>query len=182
MTSALSNPAGSAPGSGAEYTRAILATLGDREPLGVLAELVPWLKSRLATVGEETLRRPEAPDKWSAIEVVQHLADAELAAGWRIRIILTQDNPPLPSFDQDAFARDLRYREVPLAEAMAQLAGLRTANLRLYRTLSPVELQRVGQHSERGPESLGHISRMMAGHDLVHRRQLERILAAVEGR
>ena len=41
MVNALSNPAGSAPGSAAEYTRAILATLGDREPLGVLAELLP---------------------------------------------------------------------------------------------------------------------------------------------
>jgi len=176
MTTSFSNPAGNAAGSGAEYTRAILATLGDREPLGVLAELVPWLEVRLANLDQATLRRPEAPDKWSAIEVVQHLADAELVVGWRVRIILTQDNPPLPAFDQDAFARDLRYREIPLAEAMGQLAGLRTANLRLYRTLSPAEQRRVGQHAERGPESIAHIARMMAGHDLVHRRQLERIL------
>jgi hypothetical protein len=176
MVNALSNPAGSAPGSAAEYTRAILATLGDREPLGVLAELLPWLERRLAGVDDATLRRPEAPGKWAAIEVVQHLADAELVAGWRVRVILTEDNPALPSFDQDAFARDLRYREVPLAEAMGQLAGLRTANLRLYRTLTPASLQRSGLHSERGPESVSHISRMMAGHDLVHRRQLDRIL------
>ncbi len=177
MTTVLSNRAGSAPGAGAEYTQAILATLGDREPLGVLAELVPWLEARLANVDDAALRRPEAPDKWSAIEVVQHLADAELVAGWRVRIILTQDRPALPSFDQDAFARDLRYREIPLAEAMDQLAGLRTANLRLYRSLPAASLARAGVHAERGPESVAHITRMMAGHDLVHRRQLERILA-----
>ncbi|MGH7628481.1 MAG: DinB family protein [Gemmatimonadales bacterium] len=176
MTTVLSNPAGGAPGNAAEYTRAILATLGDREPLGVLAELVPWLEARLANIDDATLRRPEAPDKWSAIDVVQHLADAELVAGWRVRFILTQDAPSLPGFDQDAFARDLRYRDIPLAEAMAQLAGLRTANLRLYRSLAPASLERVGLHLERGPESVGHIVRMMAGHDLVHRRQLERIL------
>ena len=111
MVNALSNPAGSAPGSAAEYTRAILATLGDREPLGVLAELLPWLEHRLAGVDDATLRRPEAPGKWAAIEVVQHLADAELVAGWRVRVILTEDNPALPSFDQDAFASGTsRYR------------------------------------------------------------------------
>ncbi len=176
MATVLSNPAGGAPGSAAEYTRAILAMLGDREPLGVLAELVPWLAARLANIDDATLRRPEAPDKWSAIDVVQHLADAELVAGWRMRLILTQDAPPLPGYDQDAFARDLRYREIPLAEAMGQLAGVRTANLRLYRALAPASLERVGLHAERGPESVGHIVRMMAGHDLVHRRQLERIL------
>jgi hypothetical protein len=59
---------------------------------------------------------------------------------------------------------------------MAQLAGVRNANLRLYRSLAPAELKRAGQHAERGAESVGHIIRMMAGHDLVHRRQLERIL------
>ena len=178
MSTVFSNPADSAGSIAAasEYTRAILATLGDREPLGVLAELVPWLERRLAGLDEARLRRPEAADKWSPIEVVQHLADAELVAAWRVRIILTQDNPALPGFNQDAFARDLRYREVPLEEAMAQLAGVRTANLRLYRSLAPAELQRAGLHAERGAESVGHIIRMMAGHDLVHRRQLERIL------
>jgi hypothetical protein len=59
---------------------------------------------------------------------------------------------------------------------MGQLAGLRTANLRLYRTLTQAEMQRAGLHAERGAESVAHISRMMAGHDLVHRRQLNRIL------
>ncbi|HEU5169827.1 MAG TPA: DinB family protein [Gemmatimonadales bacterium] len=176
-TFSLSNPAGGAASAAAEYTRAILAMLGDREPLGVLAELVPWLEARLRGISDERLRRPEAPDKWSAIEVVQHLADAELVAGWRVRFVLTQDRPPLPGFDQDAFARDLRYRGVPLAEAMGQLSGVRTANLRLYRSLGPAELERLGVHAERGPESVGHIIRMMAGHDLVHRRQLDRILA-----
>ena len=176
MQTTFSNPAGAAGASAAEYTRAILAMLGDREPLGVLDQLVPWLENRLANVDDATLRRPEAPDKWAPIEVVQHLADAELAVGWRVRIILTQDNPPLAGYDQDAFARDLRYREIPLAVAMGQLAGLRTANLRLYRTLPPAALQRAGVHTERGSESVAHIVRMMAGHDLVHRRQLERIL------
>lgn len=176
MVTTFSNPAGAAGAAGGEYTRAILATLGDREPIGVLAELVPWLERRLAGIDDAALRRPEAPDKWSAIDVVQHLADAELVAGWRVRFILTQDSPPLPGYDQDAFARDFRYREIPLAEAMGQLAGLRTANLRLYRSVPPAALDRVGVHSERGPESVGHIMRMMAGHDLVHRRQLERTL------
>jgi DinB superfamily len=176
MTTALSNPASSAPGAGSEYTQAILAALGDRDPLVVLAELVPWLKARFLSVDDDRLRRPEAAGKWSAIEVVQHLADSELVVGWRVRIILTQEAPALQGYDQNAFARDLRYRDVPLAEAMGQLAALRAANLRLYRSLAPAELARAGMHSERGSESVGHIIRMMGGHDLVHRRQIDRIL------
>jgi hypothetical protein len=39
-------------------------------------------------------------------------------------------------------------------------------------------MARVGMHSERGPESLGHLIKLMGGHDLVHRRQIDRVLKA----
>jgi len=173
-----SNPAGSAGAAAAEYVRALLAVLGDREPFGVLGELVPWLERRVGALDDASLRRPEAPGKWSVVEVVQHLADSELVYGYRVRLILTQDSPPIPGYDQDAWARMLRYREAPLAQALAQIAALRGANLSLYRSLGPRELERAGLHGERGPESVGHIIRLLAAHDLVHRRQIERILEA----
>jgi hypothetical protein len=67
---------------------------------------------------------------------------------------------------------------MPLDVALGQLRGVRAANLRLWRSLTPAELARVGVHSERGPESLDLLIRMMGAHDLVHRRQIDRVLAA----
>jgi hypothetical protein len=52
---------------------------------------------------------------------------------------------------------------------------LRQANLRLVERASPADLQRVGVHAERGDESLGHLVRLYAGHDLLHLRQIERV-------
>lgn len=52
-------------------------------------------------------------------------------------------------------------------------------NLRLLERAAPEDLERVGVHAERGEESLGHLRRLYAGHDLLHRRQIDRILAAV---
>ena len=72
------NPAGDAAAAAPAYVRALLAFLGDRDPLEVAAELLPWLERRTAGLDDAALRRPEAPGKWSAIEVVQHLADSEL--------------------------------------------------------------------------------------------------------
>jgi len=174
-----SNPAGAAVGGATGYVRAILGMLGDRDPLTVLTELVPWIEQRVRGLDDAILRRPEAPGKWSVVEVIQHLADAELVTSYRIRTVLTQDTPPLAGYDQDDWARVLRYREVPLDDALGQLGGLRTANLRLLRSLEPAQWKRAGLHSERGMESVEHIVRMMGGHDLTHRRQVERILAAV---
>jgi hypothetical protein len=130
------------------------------------------------------LRRPEAPGKWSVIEVIQHLADSELVYGWRTRMILTEDRPAIQGFDQDAWTRTLRYDEMPLDVALGQLGGMRAANLQLWRSLSPAQRARVGVHSERGPESLDLLLHLMGAHDLVHRRQIERGLAAagVSGR
>jgi hypothetical protein len=134
-----------------------------------MAELLPWLDGRLRGVPEAALRRAEGPDKWSVVQVVQHLADSDLVAGYRIRMVVAEDRPALQGYDQDRWA--------PLPAALDQLRALRTANLRLWSRLTPAQLDRIGLHSERGPESAGHILRLMAGHDLVHRRQIDRILA-----
>jgi hypothetical protein len=172
-----SNPAGAAAAAAA-YVRALLDLLGDRDPLAVAAELVPWIERRIAGVDDATLRRPEAPGKWSAMQVIQHLADSDLVVGVRTRMILTEDHPPLLGYDQDAWATTLGYAEMPLETTLAQLRGVRGANLRLWRSVTPAQRARVGIHSERGPESLDLVLRMMGGHDLVHRRQLDRVLAA----
>lgn len=173
-----SNPAGSATAAASGYVRALLDLLGSREPLEVLAELPEWLTVRLRGVSEPVLRRPEAPGKWSVIEVIQHLADSDLVAAFRTRMVLTSDHPELQPYDQDRWAGELHYRESPLGLALDQLRALRAANLHLWKRLTPEQLDRIGRHAERGAESVGHILRLMAGHDLVHRRQIERILLA----
>lgn len=176
-----SNPAGSAPVATSAYVRALLDLLGSRNPIEVLAELLPWLDNRIRGLPDTTIRRPEKPGKWSVAEVVQHLADSELVAGFRIRMVLSEDRPVLQGYDQDRWASEFRYSEVRLSQALDQLRGLRVANLHLYKHLTPSQLERVGLHSERGPESAGHIIRLMAAHDLVHRRQIDRVLAAGAG-
>ena len=173
-----SNPAGNAAASAKAYVRALLDVLGDRDPTAVLSELMPWLHGRLSGLPDATVRRPEKPGKWGALEIVQHLADSDLVFGYRARMIVAEDRPPIPGYDQDRWASVFRYGEVPLASALEQLGAVRSANLAMLARLEPSQLERVGLHSERGPESLGHLLKLMAAHDLVHRRQIDRVLAA----
>ena len=173
-----SNPASGAAAAATTYVRALLDLLGPREPLEVLRELVPWLDHRLEGIPDARLRRPEAPGKWSVAGVVQHLADSELILAVRGRLILSEDRPPIQGFDQDLWAERFRYNDASIEIALAQLRGLRAANLELWRRLSPADLTREMMHSERGPESLGHLLKLMAAHDLVHRRQIDRVLGA----
>jgi hypothetical protein len=176
---AFANPASRAPGAAGEYVRALLALLGDRDPLAVLAETPDALERATSGVSAERLRAPEAPGKWSVTAVVAHLADSEIVCAWRLRHVLADDDPHVGGYDQDAWARRLRYEEADLEGSLRLFRVVRVSNVRLLRAASPAELARVGQHAERGPESIEHMARLYAGHDLVHRRQIARILAAV---
>ncbi|MEO8088674.1 MAG: DinB family protein [Gemmatimonadales bacterium] len=177
-----SNPAGTAAAAtAATYVRALLDVLGSRDPVEVLDQLLPWLAERTRGLDDSALRRPEAPGKWSVIEVIQHLADSDLVFSYRLKMMLTEDRPPLQGYDQDRWAGVLNYREVALDLALNQLRGVRAANLHLLRRLAPSQLERVGLHAERGPESAGFLLQLMGAHDLVHRRQIDRIISTAAG-
>jgi len=128
---------------------------------------------------EESLSAHLIPGKWSAREVVQHLADSEIVYGYRIRMILASDTPNIEGYDQDAWAQRLRYSETSLPDALAQIRVLRGRSLHLLRGLRPEEWDRAGMHSERGRESIRHITKLLAAHDLVHLRQIERIKSVI---
>jgi hypothetical protein len=89
------------------------------------------------------------------------------------------ERPPIPGYDQDAWADRLRYRDDRLGDVLDDFAALRTVTLRWLRARTPDELARVGLHSERGEESAAHLTKLMAAHDLVHLRQLARVRAAI---
>lgn len=158
------------------YVTETLALLGDRAPLAVLAETPGWLADRLKDVPPADLQRPEAPGKWSLTQVVAHMADAEIAFGWRTRIVLTQEKPPMHGFDQERWLTRFDYASAGIADALAAFGAQRQWNLRVWRTVTPDDLQRIGVHGERGPETLDTLLRLVAGHDLRHRRQIDRIL------
>jgi hypothetical protein len=110
--------------------------------------------------------------------VVRHLADTEIVYGYRTRLILAEDTPQIPGFDQDLWAANLGYQEVDLAETLDELEAARKGSLRLLRRLGEAQWERFGHHSERGEESVRQIFRLLAAHDLVHRRQISRIRQA----
>lgn len=177
--SELSYSAATAVEMASAYTVALEAALGPRDPLEVLAETPAALQQAVAGLSKEQWSAPERPGKWAIVQVLQHLADSELISGFRIRMILAHDRPTLPGYDQDLLATRLHYNESTLATAVGDFTTLRQANLRLLRRASAGDFTRVMLHAERGEESLAKMVRLLAGHDVVHLRQITRIRAAV---
>jgi hypothetical protein len=163
----------------AEYTRAVLGLLGDRDPFEVLRGTPSAVRLLVDGTPPGSIGLPEADGKWSIRMVVQHLADSELVWGWRLRLIFAQDRPPITGYDQDAWAGRLGYNEAVIAHALEDFEHLRGSNLRLIGRMPEGDRSRVGVHSERGEESVAHLIRLYAGHDLLHLAQIERIKKAL---
>jgi uncharacterized damage-inducible protein DinB len=151
----------------------------DRDPIAVLREMPSALPRAIMGLSPQQLGQPEQQGKWSIRQILQHLADSEVVWAWRMRLILAQDRPQLTGYDQDLWAERLHYEQADPSDALALFAVLRRANLRLIEGASPADLKRVGVHAERGEESLEHLLRLYAGHDLLHLRQIDRVRSVV---
>lgn len=166
------------PETAEQYRRRMFNHIGGSDALKLQAAAPRKLAQLLKGVKAAKARKRPAPAKWSISEIVSHIADTELVVGYRIRAILGAPGAQITGFDQDAWVTALHYDKRDLRKAFEQYRGLREANLVLLKTLTPEQWKYHGMHNERGAESVETIVRMVAGHDLNHFQQIERILAA----
>jgi NAD(P)-dependent dehydrogenase (short-subunit alcohol dehydrogenase family) len=159
-----------------QYTQRMLGNVAGQEPLKVQSATPKKLERIMARASTAKLKKRPAPDKWSVAEIVAHLADAEIVIAWRVRSILGAPGTPIQAFDQESWVAAGHYDKRKPGESVAQFCAVRAANLALYKSLSPEQWKHYGIHSERGQETVEHIVRMIAGHDLNHLKQIEAIL------
>jgi hypothetical protein len=160
-----------------QYVQRIQSKLAGQNPIKVQAATAQKLAKLMKRASPAKLRKRPAPDKWSPAEIIAHLADVEIVIGWRVRSILGAPGTPIQAFDQDAWVTAGHYAKRDTRKSLEQFRVLRDTNLALYKTLSPEQWEHHGMHSERGEETVEKIVRMMAGHDVNHIEQIERILA-----
>jgi carbonic anhydrase/acetyltransferase-like protein (isoleucine patch superfamily) len=168
------------PASDAGVTDRDGATLGFIEwdrLLAVLAESPPWVGRRLDRHGEARWSAPPSPGRWSAVETLCHLRDADRdVLVPRLERLLGEERPAIADVDMRGWDTARAYRaQSPRAVHAAWSAGRRAALARLA-ALGPEHWRRAGTHSRRGPYPLGDMVRYWAEHDLSHRRQIAEAL------
>ncbi len=163
------------------YTKELLDGLGDQDPLDVLAGTPGALEDRIGPLGQDELAERPREGAWSVKEILGHLGDTEWVYGYRVRLILSHDKPPMPGYDQDLMVTGMAHFDRPVSMLMEEFRRLRGLNLDLYRRTRGPAWDRVGVHAERGEESVDLNIRLLAGHDLRHLGQIDRTLDAVRG-
>ena len=148
--------------------------LGDGDPVPVLFTTAGKLRALTEGLTDEQLSEPPAPGKWSIREIVAHLADCELVFAFRLRQTLASEHAVIQPFDQEVWAQ--RYGAYDFSTAMRMFEATRSWNLKLLGTVTEADQHRPTTHPERGTMIFWTIVETMAGHDINHLEQIERLV------
>jgi hypothetical protein len=151
--------------------------LGSRDPLTIAAATPGKITSLIRGLTPRQLAARPAPGKWSIQEIILHLTDTEMVMGCRARWIAFEKRPTLVPFDQEKWAAGRAREKEPLAETLERFRLLRRSQLRLFRQAAAKDFRRTGFHPERGVVTLRVQLETLAGHDLNHLAQIQRLSA-----
>ena len=160
-----------------EYTARILSYVEGKDPLEVQRKTPALLADLVVSVPDKQLYRRPAPDKWSLAELLAHFADAEIVSTWRYRQMIEHDGCSLSGYGQELWHKLGDYPARKSADSLLLFRLLREANLRMFAQLTPEEWERQGIRAERGRMTVADLARQIAGHDLNHLEQVEKILS-----
>jgi len=159
-----------------QYLERLAGYVAGQDPLMMQRAAVLNLAKLIEAVPEEALRQKPAPEKWSVVEILAHLAEDELVSSWRYRQMIERTGATLAGFNQDEWARLGKYEEWNAREALGMFRMLREANLRMLAGLTAQQWEREGIHAERGRMTVRDLARHMAAHDVNHILQIARVL------
>lgn len=117
--------------------------------------------------------RPSS-DRWSACEIVQHLADSEMTSALRLRHLLTETHPVIQGYDQDDYAERLNYNERDLLPALDAVRGARATTAQLLAKMTDADWAREGWHTESGRYTAETWLKIYAAHAHNHAEQIRR--------
>ena len=140
------------------------------------------LTAALTTVPEEARKWRPASGEWSVHEVVCHCADSETNAAARIRYLVSEREPIILGYDENAWAVTLDYHSHPLEPALSVIDAVRANTAALLRHLPESAWEREGRHTESGSYTAEDWLKIYAAHLEEHSRQIENNLAAWHAR
>lgn len=160
----------------AAYVSTLLEIAASLDIFEILPRTPGHARELCAGLPEELLTRAPEPGEWSAERIIGHLFDVDVVYGFRWRLVLTEDHPEYPGYDETLWAPLPR---LPFWQSLDAWTGLRAANIAVLRSLSDKDWERAGHHAEQGGETLKRMASKVVGHDLAHLNQVYRAVRIV---
>lgn len=165
-----------------QYISRILGNVEGQDALKVQRATAAKLKKLVRGLTLKQINWQPQPGKWSIAQILAHLSDVEIVVSWRMRSVIGSDGITLQPFDQDAWASVFEYGDRDPKQSLEVFRVLRENNLAMLKSLPREAWDRHGIHLERGKETVAHLVRMLAGHDVNHTKQIEGIVTQLKKR
>lgn len=149
--------------------------VGDQDPIEMLERTPRLITDLVQEIGQDGLEKSYAPGKWTGRQILAHLADCEVAFGFRWRQVAFTPGLVIQPFDQDAWA--LNYGKMAPKWALGAFITARLWNVEFLKALPPDAFEHKGTHPERGVLTLQDMIEITAGHDVNHLEQLEALVS-----
>lgn len=161
-----------------QYIARITGMVGNSDPMAVLESTAAKIAETVKSLSDEQTRYKPSPDKWSIRQIVAHLVDSEMVLNSRVRWAASEPGKAIVAYDQDKWAATSRYPQIPVGQSLETFTVARKWMVQFLRQLTPAEREGYIQHEERGKETLAHLLKMIAGHDLNHLKQIAELAQA----
>lgn len=165
-----------------QYAARLSSYVAGKDHLRVLKQ-TPAALARIARGVQKSrlIRRPEA-DRWSVAEILAHLAETELAFGYRLRQVVGAPGTAIQAYDQNLWQNNAGYLIQNPMGALRYFTAIRAMNVAFVQALDNEKRERFGIHTERGRESVTRMVELFAGHDENHLRQIRAIVKRRTGK
>jgi hypothetical protein len=162
--------------------------LDNREPIGAMRNAAARVRAIAGEWRADQFARSYAPGKWDARQILIHLAQSEIAFGYRVRMALSTAGYVAQSFDQDRWmsleaghgasgesGRSGQAAVLSGHDALEAFLGITAMDIALFASLSDADRNTALSHPDYGALTVDWIIHQTAGHQLHHLKQLETI-------
>lgn len=123
----------------------------------------------------ESLTTHPIEGKWSACEIVHHLADSEMNSALRLRRLLAEEHAEIIGYDQEDYAVRFKYNERDIDPSLELFRASRSTTLQIIQNMSEEDWKREGTHNEHGVYTPETWLRIYAVHAHNHASQIRRL-------
>lgn len=133
-----------------------------------IAEAPARLAAAVDGLSHDQLELPYRPGGWTVRQLVHHVPDSHMNAYIRCRLALTEVEPTVRPYDQDAWATLADSLATPVAVSLLLLRALHERWVVLLRSLGPADFQRTLLHPADGAMTLDQLLGRYAWHGKHH--------------
>lgn len=125
-------------------------------------------RAAVAGLTDAQLDTPYRPGGWTVRQVIHHVPDSHINAFVRTKLALTEDNPTIKPYDQDAWSKLEDARTTPVETSLRLLEDVHDRWVRVLRAMKPEDFGRTLQHPENGTMTMDQVLSVYSWHGKHH--------------